>query len=74
MSKSQIFSQFSLSSPIQDDTLKLIGLGKLEVLHLLGYVQDKMNESAKRTKEQALFVYLFWLRTGMTMEVKLFFL
>ena len=31
-----------------------------------------MNESAKRTKEQALFVYPFWLRTGMTMEVRLF--
>jgi hypothetical protein len=32
-----------------------------------------MNESAKRTRERALFVYLFWLRIGMTMEVKLFF-
>jgi hypothetical protein len=67
--ESQIYSQFSSSSPIQDNALKIIGFTKDEFLYLVYYVDDKMNQSNKRTKEQALFVYLFWLRTGLTLEV-----
>ena len=71
--ESQIFFQYSSSSPIQEDILKLTGLEKIEFLYLMSYLHDIMNKSAKRSKEQALFVYLFWLRTGMTMEIEYFF-
>jgi hypothetical protein len=67
--ESQLFSQYSSSSPIQENSLKLIGFAKSEFLYLVYYLENKMNDSSKRIKEQALFVYLFWLRTGMAMEV-----
>ena len=67
--ESQILIQFSSSCPIQDNALKIIGFTKDEFLYLTYFVVDKMNHSSKRTKEQALFVYFFWLRTGLTLEV-----
>ena len=39
------------------------------LLYLVEYIKYKMNDSNKRTIEQALFVYLLWLKNGMTMEV-----
>ena len=71
---SQIFSQFSPSSPIHDNSLRLIGFSKYEFLYMVQYLNGLMNDSNKRTKEQALFVYLFWLRSGFTMEVKILYL
>ena len=68
---SQIFSQFSASNPIQENSLKLIGFSKHEFLYMAQYLNGEMNDSNKRTKEQALFVYLFWLRSGLSMEVKI---
>ena len=62
-------SQFGESSPIENNTLNLTGLKKEEFLYLVEYIKYKMNDSNKRTIEQALFVYLLWLRNGMTMEV-----
>jgi hypothetical protein len=61
-------SQFGESSPIENNTLNLTGLKKEEFLYLVEYIKYKMNDS-NITIEQALFVYLLWLRNGMTMEV-----
>ena len=66
---SQLMSQFGESSPIENNTLNLTGLKKEEFLYLVEYIKYKMNDSNKRTIEQALFVYLLWLKNGMTMEV-----
>lgn len=66
---SQIFNQFSSSSSIEDNSLKIIGFTKEEFLYLASNLDEKLHLSNKRTKEQAFFVYLFWLRTGLTMEV-----
>ena len=66
---SQLMSQFGESSPIENNTLNLTGLKKEEFLYLAEYIKYKMNDSNTRTIEQALFVYLLWLRNGMTMEV-----
>ena len=68
-SSSQIYAQFSTLSPICDDSLQLTGFNKNEFLYLVDYLDDTIKASNKRTKEQALFIYLFWLRSGMTMEV-----
>ena len=67
--KSQFFNQFSSSNSIGENSLKLIGFTKEEFIYLASNLDEKLHASNKRTKEQALFVYLFWLRTGMTMEV-----
>jgi hypothetical protein len=66
---SQLMNQFSQSSPIEENTLQLISLNKDEFLYLVEYIKGKLNDSNKRTTEQALFVYLLWLKNGMTMEV-----
>ena len=62
-------SQFGESSPIENNTHNLTGLKKEEFLYLVEYIKYKMNDSNKRTIEQAFFVYLLWLRNGMTMDV-----
>jgi hypothetical protein len=66
---SQFFNQFSSSNSIGENSLKLIGFTKEEFIYLASNLDEKLHASNKRTKEQALFVYLFWLRTGMSMEV-----
>ena len=70
---SQIFSQYDSTSPIQDDSLQMIGFTKHEFLYLVQYLDSQINVSKKRTKEQALFVYLLWLRTGLTIMVSQIF-
>jgi hypothetical protein len=66
-SKNQFYTQFESSSPLEDDSLKLIGFSKDEFLYIVDYLNNT-KESIKRTKQQALFIYLFWLRHGLSME------
>ena len=67
----QFFSQFDSSKPLEEKTFKLIGFSKHEFFYLCSYL-NHMKDSNQRTKEQALFVYLFWLRNGISLEVNLF--
>jgi hypothetical protein len=61
------FLYFSNFYPIFGNLIEKINLN--EFLYLTEYVAPKLKKSEKKTKEQALFIYLLWLRTGMTMEV-----
>jgi hypothetical protein len=70
-SSSQIFKQDSAAGPIEENSLRLIGLTKSEFLYLTEYVAQKLKVSKNSTKEQALFIHLLWLRTGMTMLVNI---
>ena len=67
--RSQLFCQYSRLNPIEENSLRLLSLKKNEFLYIFEYVNSKLNNSQIRTKEQALFIYMLWLRTGMTMEV-----
>jgi hypothetical protein len=70
-SSSQIFKPDSAAGPIEENSLRLIGLTKSEFLYLTEYVAQKLKVSKNSTKEQALFIHLLWLRTGMTMLVNI---
>ena len=67
----QFLSQFDNSRPVEDNVLKLIGFYKQEFLYLLQYL-NHMKDSNQRTKQQTLFVYLFWLKNLTSMEVTTF--
>ena len=54
----QFFSQFDSSKPLEGKTSKLIGFSKHERFYLSSYL-NHIKDSNQRTKEQALFVYLF---------------
>ena len=62
----QFLSQFTNANPIEENSLELIGFTKDEFLFLTGYLENLKN-SSQRTKQQALFIYLFWLRNGLCM-------
>ena len=66
-STNQFFSQYSSSNPIEENSLSLIGFTKEEFLFLYEYLEE-MKDTKQRTKQQALFIYLFWLRNGLSME------
>ena len=61
------FSQYSSSNPIEENSLSLKGFTKEEFLFLYEYLEE-MKDTKQRTKQQALFIYLFWLRNGLSME------
>ena len=66
--KKNLFEDFSNLKKIDDETCKVTtGFSKEEFIILNGYL-DEMRDSDVRTKSQALAIYLFWLKTGMSQE------
>ncbi|RNA22087.1 Vacuolar sorting-associated 13C [Brachionus plicatilis] len=67
--KKSLFYEFSDPSKIDNDTCKnTTGFNKEEFNIICSYL-DEMKDSQVRTKSQALAIYLFWLKTGMTQRV-----
>jgi hypothetical protein len=75
--KSTNFSRFSELNSISDDFCELVtNFKKSEFDLVLQYLikadengQRKMRDSKYRTVSQALAVYLFWLKTGLTQHM-----
>lgn len=59
-----IFNSFKDSKIICDELcISVTGLISDEFIELLGFLGG-MHDSSRRTKSQALAVYLFWLKSG----------
>lgn len=63
--RNTLFSKFSDEATLTDSLCKNnTGLIKIQFLELAESLEN-MNDSSKRTKLQALAIYLFWLKTGL---------
>ena len=69
INKNSIFNQFKDPYLLSNQTfIRTCGVSKSQLIKLHG-CHSSMNNTASRSKSQALAFYLFWLKTGCTQDI-----